>query len=120
VVLGDFNLDPRDGAGETEAVARLIAHPRLQDPAPASAGGAEAAAAQGGANLTHRGPPGLDTVDWRDAPGPGNLRVSYVLPSVELEVAGAGVFWPVADAPEAALLAEGSPHRLVWVDLALP
>jgi hypothetical protein len=120
VVLGDFNLDPRDGAGETEAVARLIAHPRLQDPSPTSAGGAEAAAAQGGANLTHRGPPGLDTVDWRDEPGPGNLRTSYVLPSVEVEVAGAGVFWPVADAPEAALVAEGSAHRLVWVDLRLP
>jgi hypothetical protein len=43
-----------------------------------------------------------------------------VLPSAELEVAGAGVLWPREGEPLAAALAEGGPHRLVWVDLRLP
>jgi len=116
VLLGDFNLDPLDGAGEGFALRRLLEHPRLQDPAPASAGGAEAAG-QGGANHRHRGDPALDTADWRDAGGPGNLRVDYLLPSAELEVVAAGVFWPMADDPQAALLADGPAHRLVWADI---
>jgi hypothetical protein len=120
VLVGNLNLDPLDGQGEREAAQRLLAHPRLGDPAPASAGGAAAAARQGGANARHLGDPALDTADWRDEPGPGNLRVSYVLPSVDLDVTGAGVLWPEDGEPLAAALAEGTPHRLVWVDLAPP
>lgn len=112
VVLGNLNLDPADGAGLRDAIAGLLAHPRLQDPRPASAGG-RAAATPG-----HAGDPGLDTADWRED-GPGNLRVDYVLPSADLVVTGAGVFWPPPGAPLAAEAA-ATPHRLVWVDLALP
>lgn len=112
VVLGNLNLDPADGAGERAAIAALLGDPRLQDPRPASAGGA-AAATPGQA-----GDPRLDTADWREE-GPGNLRVDYVLPSAELSVAGSGVFWPPAGAPLAGE-AGATPHRLVWVDLALP
>ena len=120
VVLGDFNLDPADGAGDRDAIAALIGHPRLQDPVPASAGAAAAASRDGGANARHKGPPGADTADWRDDPGPGNLRVDYVLPSADLQVAGAGVFWPAPGEPLADRVAEGPPHRLVWVDIRLP
>ena len=112
VVLGNLNLDPADGAGERSAIAGLLAHPRLRDPRPASAGAA-AAATPG-----QTGDPGLDTADWRE-PAPGNLRVDYVLPSADLAVAGAGVFWPAAEAALAEA-ARGSAHRLVWVDVALP
>jgi len=129
VVLGDLNADPFDGETGGKAIATLLAHPRVQDPAPASAGAAEAAALAGGANATHRGPAALDTADWRDDPGPGNMRVDYVLPSVGLKITGSGVFWPEADSPLARLIAAGefrgrrpatSDHRLVWVDVALP
>ncbi len=120
VVLGDFNLDPADGAGDRDAIAALLGHPRLQDPVPASAGAAAAAARDGGANARHQGPDERDTADWRDDPAPGNLRVDYVLPSRDLEVAGAGVIWPAPGEPLADLLAEGPPHRLVWVDIRLP
>jgi len=121
VVLGDANLDPNDGDGRSAAMAAFLADPRLRDPAPRPVGGIEAALAQGGANATQRGDPGLDTADWDDAaPGdPGNLRVDYVLPSADLTVTGAGVFWP-ADGPMAETVAAASRHRLVWVDLALP
>jgi len=115
VVMGRANLDPVDGEGRHEVMGDLLVHPRLQDPAQRSAGGAAAA------DPDHLGDPGLDTADWRDG-APGNLRVDYVLPDAALTVTGAGVFWPAPDDPRFALLGEGGlgagPHRLVWVDVA--
>lgn len=121
LVAGDLNADPFDGDARREALHALLAHPRVQDPAPRSAGGAEAAA-QGGANARHGGDPAQDTADWRDRPGPGNMRVDYVLPSDDWRIAGAGVFWPTAADPLARLMKGGrrpasSDHRLVWVDI---
>ena len=122
VVAGDLNADPMDGDARREALAALLAHPRVRDPEPRSPGGAAAAAADGGANAAHRGDPALDTARWRASPGPGNLRVDYVLPSTDWEVTGAGVFWPAPGDP-LARLTEGlrrpasSDHRLVWADL---
>lgn len=123
VVAGDLNADPHDGEARRAAIRALLDHPRVQDPRPASAGGA--AAAQGGANAAHAGPAALDTADWREEGGPGNLRVDYVLPAAGLEVTGAGVFWPPPGHPLARLVAGGrrpasSDHRLVWVDIWPP
>jgi hypothetical protein len=121
VILGDANLDPVDGDGRPEALRALLAGPALQDPAPESAGAAAAAESQGGPNVGQAGPAALDTADWpEEAGGPGNLRVDYVLPSAELAVTGAGVFWPGEGDPLAELAAAASRHRLVWVDIALP
>ena len=114
VIAGNANLDPVDGDGYSDAMAAFLADPRLTDPRPQSAGGLAAA------DAGQRGDPALDTADWPDA-APGNLRVSYVLPSAGLEVLGAGVFWPGPDDPKAALLGDdgllAGPHRLVWVDI---
>jgi hypothetical protein len=80
----------------------------------------------GGANAGQSGPPGQDTADWRDEPGPGNMRVDYVLPSTGLTITGSGIFWPQANSPLARLIAKdptggrrhaSSDHRLVWVDV---
>lgn len=117
VVLGDLNLDPFDGAGEHEAIRALLAHPRLQDPEPASPRAEAAAAAQGGANDRHSGPPALDTADWRDDPGPGNLRVDYVLPDASLRVLAAGVDWP--EVPPDTPSGDAPPHGLVWADIEI-
>lgn len=121
-VIGDLNADPQDGEARRGALRALLSNPRLQDPRPRSAGGAAAARAQGGANAGHAGDPALDTADWSDRGGPGNLRVDYILPSAGLEATGAGVFWPVPGSPLARLVAGGrrpasSDHRLVWVDI---
>ena len=119
VLLGDANLDPADGDGRRQAITRLLTDPRLQDPAPASKG-ATAAATQGPPNDTHQGDPALDTADWDEARGIGNMRVDYVLPSADLTVTGAGVWWPEPGTPEAATAQTASRHALVWVDLELP
>ena len=122
VVLGNANLDPSDGDGLRGAILSLLSDPRLQDPRPASRGGIAASAQQGGVNAAQRGDPALDTADWSDEDGPGNLRISYVLPDASLNVLGSGVFWPTPDEAAFTLItAEGAPrHRLVWVDIDVP
>lgn len=91
VVLGNANLDPEAGQGLRAEMRAFLADPRLQDPLQ-----------------------GLPTADWPEPPeGPGDLRVTYVLPSADVAVTGAGVVAP----PDP--LAAG-PHRLVWSDLDLP
>ena len=121
VLMGDANLDPADGDGHRSAIRALLADPRLQDPAPRAQRGVRAAARQGGANETQTGDPALDTADWSDAPGPGNLRVDYLLPAAGLKVLGSGLEWADAGADTAA--GGGAPllrHALVWADIAWP
>ncbi len=127
VIAGDLNADPSDGDGRHEAIRALLTDPRLRDPEPASEGGAAAAAAQRGVNAAHRGDPRLDTADWRDDKdrSPGNLRVDYLLPSAQLAIFDAGVFWPAPDDPSHRLVGGGHPivssdHRLVWIDIEAP
>jgi hypothetical protein len=124
VILGDQNADPLDGDSFGDAILQLLSHPRIEDPLPTSAGAAEAATVQGGANLVHEGDPAYDTADFSDG-APGNLRADYVLPSrAKLQVTDAGVFWPPTADPLSSLTGSfpfpSSDHRLVWVDLRVP
>ncbi len=114
VLMGDFNIDPVDGAGLADGILALLSHDRLQDVRPQSPGGRLAA------NPEHDSPPELDTADWKDLNGPGNLRVDYVLPDAGLQVTGSGVFWPAPDETLAAEALAASAHRLVWVDVEIP
>lgn len=118
VIAGDLNNDPVDGDGRHEAILELLEHPRvLRMATPRSAGAERAGRAHAERGLVRRGAAAHTTGDF--GPETGTLRLDYVLPSVGLRVAGAGVFWPVPEAPEAAI-AEASDHRLVWVDLVAP
>lgn len=110
VILGLANLDPLKGSGRHGAIKALLSDPRLQDRVPQS-------------------PNGTDTADFPEPddplkPGPGNLRVDFVLPSASLKVLDAGVVWPAPDDPEqtalSAAVTTASRHRLVWVDVTLP
>lgn len=94
VVIGNSNLDPVRGDGDGAAMAALLAHPRLQDPAPQGARG--------------DGPPDTATADYPN--GPGRLRSSYILPDARLGVLASGLHWPPPPAR----------HALVWADLAWP
>jgi hypothetical protein len=123
VVMGDLNSDPHDGQSQT-GIGRLLAAPRiLAVPVPQSDGGREQAALQGEANDSQKGNPSHDTLDANDRPGPGNLRVDYVLPSSNMSIIASGVYWPKSDEPAFRLVGThpfpGSDHRLVWVDLKL-
>ncbi len=121
VIAGDQNADPEDGDSVDDAVLQLLDHPLVDSRfAPSSAGAPEAAALQGGANLTQTGDPDLDTADFADG-APGNLRVDYVLPSRRLKVLGGGVFWPATTDPLYRLTGAypfpTSDHRMVWLDV---
>lgn len=109
VVLGDVNLDPADGAGRPAALRSLLSGPHVQDVAPRGH--------HGRAEPGQKGDPALDTAQFPD--GPGGLRLDYVLPSVDLRVAGSGVLWPATGAL-ADTLAAASRHHPVWVDIDLP
>ncbi len=124
VVMGDLNGDPLDGQGK-EGIARLLASSRVStELTPSSAGGAEQAKLQGGANSSHRGDPSLDTLDAADERGPGNLRVDYVIPAKGLKTLASGVFWPKNEEALFKLVGTypfpSSDHRLVWIEVKTP
>lgn len=123
VIVGDLNSDPADGDSRHQAIRDLLANSRLQGtPVPVSAGGTEQARLQGGINAVQTGDPAQDTTDFEDL-RVGNLRLDYVLPSVDLPIERSGVFWPIASEPQFALVGTYpfpvSDHRLVWVDVRL-
>ena len=97
-IIGQANIDPKDGDGRHEAITTLLTDPRLIDPTP-------------------KGSEGSDTADWSTI-GVGKLRASYILPWAAAEVTDAGVFWPMPDAPMAKTVAIASRHHLIWVDIA--
>ncbi len=121
VVPAGLNTDPADGDGARDDLRGMLERGLFRDPEPESTGGTAASAEQGGVNRAHIGDPARDTADWRDDPGPGNLRVDYVLPSPALRLRAAGVFWPAPDREGGDLVARGQElgirHRLVWMDL---
>jgi endonuclease/exonuclease/phosphatase family metal-dependent hydrolase len=117
VVCGDLNADPVDGSSYRHAIQRLLTHPHIQNPNPISVGGRQATGRQGGINEQHKGDPAQDTADFSDRQV-GNLRVDYVLPSQNLQVVAAGIFWPAEDDRHFELM-NCSDHRLVWVDVQM-
>jgi hypothetical protein len=124
VIAGDQNSDPFDGDSVAGAAQQLLEHPRINAKVtPASEGAVEQAALQGGANATHLGNPAFDTADFADTT-PGNLRADYVLPSKNLKILDAGVFWPLSSDPLFDLVGvfpfPSSDHRAVWVDIRVP
>lgn len=96
-LIGDANTDLSKGEGRKDALRRLLADRRFQDPRPTHP------SRQGGA--------AADTVDWPE-PKPGDMRVSYVLPPSDMQILGSGVVWSPPDSS-----IEPIPHKLVWVDV---
>jgi len=150
VIAGDYNADPLDGdsfkglvAGvQYNAIGQLLDNPLVNTSlTPSAPGGLDAKdhpSNNGSANLSHLGDPTQDTADFSDF-APGNLRVDYVLPSANLTMSGAGIFWP-ADPDRNAPNTTGelydlvgnfrdqnlyanfpsSDHKAVWVDVHMP
>lgn len=119
VIAGDQNADPDDGDSTDNAIHQLLDHPRVNtSKTPTSRGAVEASEQQGGINDEHVGDPAEDTADFAEPPG--NIRADYVLPSSDLPIRDARVFWPTSDSPLYRLTGTypfpTSDHRLVWVD----
>ncbi len=124
VIAGDQNADPFDGDSFDNAINQLLDNPYINTSlTPESEGGVSASIRQGNANNEHLGDPKFDTADFADS-NPGNLRVDYVLPSNNLEIVEAGVFWPSSDDPLFDLVGDfpfpSSDHRLVYTDVNIP
>lgn len=137
VIVGDYNADPFDGDAFTTpdglgAANQFFNTPAIQGSAtetsitPSSEGGPDAAVRQAGANATHEGNAAFDTADFGFAGAgnpdatPANLRVDYALPSQDVEITDAQVFWQASTDPLFPLAEfPTSDHRLVSVDLAL-
>lgn len=115
VIVGDLNADPFDG-DSSAAIKALIEDRRVSDPLPESPGGPYYAEQRGGANTIHEGDPHFDTALYNNSVG--NLRVDYVLPSSNLPIEEAAVFWPAPQQPHAELVRH-TDHRLVWVDISV-
>lgn len=112
VVLGDLNAEPTrgDAVYGQRAIELLLKHPRVFDPRPMSAGGAE-----------QPSKPGL--ADYLPFKTSEFGRLDYVLPSRSLNTIGSGVFWPTSKSSRASLVAtpqSSSDHRLVWADVEIP
>ncbi len=127
VIMGDQNADPNDGDSVNKAIQQLLDNPYINTTVtPTSQGGPQQSALQGGANASHESDPAYDTADFADTT-PGNLRADYVLPSADLRIADARVFWPLNTSPFFPLVGVFTPslpggfpssdHRLVWVDV---
>ncbi len=124
VVMGDQNADPFDGDSIPGAIQQLLDNPLVNTSVtPDSEGAVDATERQGLNNLDHEGNPAFDTADFAEENfgGPGNLRVDYVLPSQNLEITEAAVFWPPDEDPLFELVGDfpfpSSDHRLVWADV---
>lgn len=122
VILGDYNADPFDGDSSNDAALQFTENILMNNRViPSSEGGIDAAQRQGGLNDTHEGNPAFDTADFGPDDSVGNLRVDYALPSANLDIAEASVFWPPADDPLFDLVGDfpfpSSDHRLVSVDV---
>lgn len=127
VILGDQNADPNDGDSYNYAIRQILENPRVNTSVtPSSEGGSEQAVLDGGKNTTHISDPAYDTADFNDN-NPGNLRVDYVLPSENLKIQDAEVFWPTTKDPLYPLVGDrqdvtttpSSDHSLVWTDLTM-
>ena len=123
------------------AIGQLLNNPLVNTQlTPSAPGGVDAAthpSNNGTANQSHLGNPATDTADFSDF-APGNLRVDYVLPSANLQMTDAGIFWP-ADPDRSAPNTTGaeydlvgnfrdqnlyanypsSDHKAVWVDVRI-
>lgn len=115
VIAGDLNADPNDGDSTNNPIGLFRNNGLINFKLEPKSEGAAEASKVGAANRQHRGDPSLDTADFNDQKV-GNLRIDYVLPSVNLKAKAAGVFWPSSKSSQAKLT-KVSDHRLVWIDL---
>jgi endonuclease/exonuclease/phosphatase family metal-dependent hydrolase len=116
VVMGDLNSDPVIGDSRHIAIRKLLQHPRITDPRPVRLPYAEKYSDLWKQPTDFTKPfPASATADFGSV---GQLRVDYVLPSNNMTIQDAKVFWPGERDPLYRWV-EASDHRLVWVDVVI-
>lgn len=116
VVMGDLNSDPVIGDSRHEAIRKLLQHPRVSDPRPVRLPYAEKHAKPWTQPLDFTKP--FVATATADFGRTGQLRVDYVLPSNDMKITDAKVFWPGERDPASQWI-QASDHRLVWVDVMM-
>lgn len=108
VIMGDQNADPSRGASMAGAARQLTGLDKVNTRITPSS--------------SHYGHGTADFSQGESAAGV--LRVDYVLPSADLEISDAAVFWPTPEDELSRLVGQdadgaqiSSDHRLVWVDV---
>jgi len=116
ILAGDLNADPDNAENAVyegkPAIAQLLGHPRVRDTGSQCTSG-------GSLLLTSAEPGPPDFHEQDTAVFQGGMRADYLLPVVDLQVTGGGVFWPRFESdPEGDRYAElASDHRLVYIDV---
>ncbi len=105
VILGDLNSDLHFGDSQSDAIRSLLTHRRIQASEPRRSGLPE----------TTKDEEVLDTAAF----SAGEARVDYVLPSSDIDIVKAQVFWPAQSEPNETWI-HASDHRMVWIDVILP
>ncbi|MEA5510538.1 PEP-CTERM sorting domain-containing protein [Crocosphaera sp. UHCC 0190] len=109
IIMGDQNADPNDGDSVPGAINQLLNNPLTNtSKTPSSLGGVE----YPDRDFSHTGNPAYDTAAFT-----GGLRVDYVLPSANLSIIDAQVFWPTPNSPFDSLNS-ASDHHSAFVDLS--
>ncbi len=105
VIMGDLNSDPVDGGSRSTAIRALLQHKRITDARPQRISCSDST-------------PENERNNTADFGSLGELRVDYVLPSSDLTVTDAKVFWPDKGQPGSDWI-HASDHRMVWIDATL-
>ncbi len=100
VIAGDLNADVDEGDSTDNPIDAFLANNPLINNSVVPEG--------------EGGPDADDTAEFV-----GGVRVDYVLPSANLDITSAGVFWPEDSSPLAGLN-DVSDHHLVYVDVVKP
>ncbi len=103
IILGDLNASVSEGDSFMGGIGGLLDHARVQSQIIPSSNGASAHSPEQKNAQYH-------TANWK-------VRADYVLPSNDLSVLKASVFWPLEDRVMAKMVEDASDHRLVYVDI---
>ncbi len=109
VIMGDQNADPFDGDSTDNPAMLFMNSPYINTTVTPTRTGKIDASNEG--NTDQNGKSMYDTASFN-----GNLRVDYVLPSINMEIVSAKVFWPNST-DRFADLEDPSDHHSVYVTL---
>lgn len=118
ILVGDFNIDPEDGAGDPDSIAQVLANPRVVAYFPESAGGTKGTNPRRNSFLS-----GCGNADGHlptNVKSKLQLQLDYMLPSATIgQPVASEIFFPPYPSADWTLACRASDHRFVYEDLDL-